>query len=178
MLAIKEIRAIVEDCRSNTIGGLKVRLDIWGSAYIPSLLNNSSTWMEIDDLTLNKLEEMQNTLYRSLLSVPHTTPKAALTWEVGGMMMKFRIMMNKLIFVNHIMNLDDNTLAKQVLSTQIAQDLPGLKYEAEFFIADLGLPNLYMKTDTKERDVKFDACLFLPLLQNLLTCCTVVICFK
>ena len=55
--------------------------------------------------------------------------------------MKFRIMMNKLIFVNHIMNLDDNTLAKQVLSTQIAQDLPGLKCEAEVFIADLGLPN-------------------------------------
>ena len=57
------------------------------------------------------------------------------------MMMKFRIMMNKLIFVNHIMNLDDNTLAKQVPSTQIAQDLPGLKCEAEIFIADLGLPN-------------------------------------
>ena len=28
MLAIKEIRAIVEDCRSNTIGGIKVGLDI------------------------------------------------------------------------------------------------------------------------------------------------------
>ena len=97
--------------------------------------------MEIDDLSLNKLEEMQNTLYRSLLSVPHTTPKAALTWEVGGMMMKFRIMMNKLIFINHILNLNDNTLAKQILSTQIAQDLPGLKCEAEVFIAELGLQN-------------------------------------
>ena len=143
MLAIKEIRAIVEDCRSNTIGGLKVGLDIWESAYIPSLLNNSSTWMEIDDLSLNKLEEMQNTLYRSLLSVPHTTPKAALSWEVGGMMMKFRNMMNKLIFINHILNLNDNTLAKQILSTQIAQDLPGLKCEAEVFIAELGLPNCF-----------------------------------
>ena len=141
ILAIKEIRAIVEDCRSNSIGGLKVGLDIWESAYIPSLLNNSSTWMEIDDQTLNKLEEMQNTLYRSLLSVPHTTPKASLTWEVGGMMMKFRIMMSKLILVNHIMNLEDSSLAKQILNTQIAQDLPGLKCEAEKIIGDLGLPN-------------------------------------
>ena len=33
MLAIKEIRANVEDCRSNTLGGLKVELDIWESAY-------------------------------------------------------------------------------------------------------------------------------------------------
>ena len=40
MLAITEIRAIVEDCRSNTLGGLKVGLDILESAYMPSLLNN------------------------------------------------------------------------------------------------------------------------------------------
>ena len=57
---IKEIKAIIEECRSNTIGGLKVGLDIWESAYIPSMLNNSSTWMEMDDATLNKLEETQN----------------------------------------------------------------------------------------------------------------------
>ena len=34
MLAIKEIRSIVEDCRSNTLGGLKVGLDIYGSLSI------------------------------------------------------------------------------------------------------------------------------------------------
>ena len=99
--------------------------------------------MEIDEHTLNKLEEMQNILYRSLFNVPHTTPKAALAWEVGGMMMKFRIIMNKLIFVNHIQNLDENTLAKQILTAQTYEDLPGLKRETEEFIAELGLPNCF-----------------------------------
>ena len=42
---IKEIKAMVEECRSNTIGGLRVGLDIWETAYIPSMLNNSCTWM-------------------------------------------------------------------------------------------------------------------------------------
>ena len=41
--AHREIRAIVEDCRSTTLGGLKVGIDIWESAYIPSILSNCST---------------------------------------------------------------------------------------------------------------------------------------
>ena len=149
MLAIKEITAIVEDCRSNTLGGLKVGLDIWESAYIPSLLNNSSTWMEISEDTMNKLEEMQYTLYRYLFNVPHTTPKAALLWEVGGWKIKFRIMMNKLILVNHILSLDENSLARQVLIAQVTQNLPGLKNEAEHFINDLGLPNCFKRSIPK-----------------------------
>jgi hypothetical protein len=78
---IKEIRAIVEDCRSNTLGGLKVGLDIWETAYVPSLLNNSSKWMEIKDTTINKLEEMQNSLYRNLFNVPFTTPMGCWRYE-------------------------------------------------------------------------------------------------
>ena len=56
----KEINAIVEDCRSTTLGGLGVGLDIWETAYIPSLLNNSSTWMEISQSTIDKLDDLQN----------------------------------------------------------------------------------------------------------------------
>ena len=51
--SIKKIRAIVEDCLSNTLGGLKVGMDIRETAYVPSLL--SSTWMEIKATTKNKL---------------------------------------------------------------------------------------------------------------------------
>ena len=140
---LKEIKAIVEDCRSNTIGGLKVGLDIWESAYIPSLLNNSSTWMEMDEATLNKLEEMQNSFYRNLFDVQYTTPKAALVWEVGGMKIKFRIMMNKIIFMNHILNLNENTLARQVQIAQQENESPGLTEEVKKYIRDLNLPSCF-----------------------------------
>ena len=82
--AKNEINAIVEDCRSTTLGGLKVGIYIWETAYIPSLLNNCSTWMEVKQSSIDKLDELQNSLYRTLLNVPYTTPKAALIWEVGG----------------------------------------------------------------------------------------------
>ena len=32
----------------------------WETAYIPSLLNNCQTWIEISDTTVNKLEKLQN----------------------------------------------------------------------------------------------------------------------
>ena len=53
-----EVRAIVEDCRSLCLGGLSVGLEIYKIAYIPALLNNSQTWMEIDTETVEKLENL------------------------------------------------------------------------------------------------------------------------
>ena len=148
---LKEIKAIIEDCRSNTLGGLKVGLDIWETAYIPSMLNNSSTWMEIDQATLNKLEEMQNAFYRNLFDVPHTTPKAALIWEVGGMKMKFRIMMNKIISMNHIVNLKNDTLAKQVQIAQQVNESPGLTAEVKNYLRELNLPSCFENNFPKSR---------------------------
>ena len=138
-----EIRAIVEDCRSTTLGGLRVGIDIWETAYIPSLLNNSSTWMEIEQSTIDKLDDLQNSLYRSLLDVPYTTPKAALIWEVGGVGMKYRIMQYKLIFMNHILHLDENSLAKEIQSAQERHNAGGLTQEIKELISHLSLPNCF-----------------------------------
>ena len=138
---LKEIKAIVEDCRSNTMGGLKVGLDIWETAYIPSLLNNCSTWMDIEEEALNKLEDLQNSFYRNLLNVQFTTPKPALIWEVAGMKIKYRIMMSKILFLHHIINLDSGSLAKQIQNSQQINQTPGLTTEVLGFIEELNLPN-------------------------------------
>ena len=141
--ASNEIKSIVEDCRSTTLGGLKVGLDIWETAYVPSILNNCSTWMEIQQPIIDKLEDLQYSLYRSLLNVPFTTPKAALIWEVGGVKMIYRIMMSKLIFMNHILHLEDNSLAKQIQAAQQANNTKGLTQEVQQFIEQLNLPNCF-----------------------------------
>ena len=127
----------MEDCRSTSLGGLRIGLDIWESAYIPSLMSNSSTWMEIKDSTIEKLEEVQNSLYRNLLNVPHTTPKASLIWEVDGFKMKYRIMMN--------------TLAKQIQMAQELHSSPGLTSEVKDFISKLGLPNCFEEKIPKSK---------------------------
>ena len=100
--------------------------------------------MEIKGSTVEKLEEIQNSLYRNLLNVPFTTPKASLIWEMGGIKMKFRIMQRKLIFMNHILHLEEDSLAKQVQRVQQAHGVPGLTSEVETYIEYLGLPNCFL----------------------------------
>ena len=47
---IFEIRAILDDCRSHTVGGLSAGLDIWEIAVLPYLLNNSECWLSISQI--------------------------------------------------------------------------------------------------------------------------------
>jgi hypothetical protein len=107
--------------------------------------------MEIKEETINKLEEMQNSFYRSLMNVPYTTPKPALIWEVGGLKMKFRIMMTKLLFMHHGLSLESSTLAKQIQKVQQRNDLPGLTKEVQTLISELELPNLFSEKMKKSK---------------------------
>ena len=77
------------------------------------------------------------------MNVPFTTPKAALIWEVGGTKMAFRIMMHRLIFMNHILHLEEDSLAKQIQSAQQTYNVAGLTEEVKGFIAQLSIPNCF-----------------------------------
>ena len=57
--ALKEIRAVIEDCRANLTGGLVTGLEIWEVAVMPFLLNNSETWTDIHKDALEMLENLQ-----------------------------------------------------------------------------------------------------------------------
>ena len=97
--SIVENRAIFQHCRSHVVGGISSGLDIWETAHIPSLLNNCEMWTQISEKSLEKLEDLQNTLYRMLLAVPKTTSVASLAWDMGGLKMKYRIILKKLLFL-------------------------------------------------------------------------------
>ena len=142
VLAILETRAIIDDCRINTLGGLQSGLDYWEIAHLPSLLNNCQTWINISEKSLTMLEDLQNMMYRILLNVPQTCPKPALCWEMGGIQMKLRIVMSKLNFLWHPCNLEEGALAKKVFEVQKESKLPGLVVECSEWITILKLPNV------------------------------------
>ena len=58
--SIREIGAVINDFRINAIGGLKAGLDIYEMVVIPSVLNNSDTWMEIESVSINRLDDLQH----------------------------------------------------------------------------------------------------------------------
>ena len=132
-----EVRAIIEDCRSRCLGGLEVGLDIFEMAYIPALMNNAQTWVDIDKETIGKLDDLQYNFLRILLATPASTPRAALAWDCGILKMKFRIMQMKLNFLHYILAQNEDSLAHQILMEQKKNSFPGLVQECNQFIKDL-----------------------------------------
>ena len=54
MSSILEIKAIIEDCRVDTLGGIMTGIDIWEMAVIPMMINNSGTWDGIGEVAMRK----------------------------------------------------------------------------------------------------------------------------
>jgi hypothetical protein len=140
--SIYEIRAVIEDCRSQICGGLAAGLDIWELALLPKLLYNSDCWMDISPDTMKVLEDLQLTFYRSLLAVGSGCPLPSLYWETGGTLIKNLILQTKLLFLHHVATLPANTLAREVFDVQEDLKLPGLLNECQGFLVIYGISKL------------------------------------
>ena len=137
--SILDTKAVVEDCRSNIVGGITAGLEIWELAIIPYMLNNSDTWVEISKSTIETLNNLQYMFYIYLLATPRTCPIPALLWETGGVLMEHRIAQKKLMFYHHLINLPENSLAKEIASIQTKMSFPGLMTECANLMEDYEL---------------------------------------
>ena len=68
--------------------------------------------------------------------------KPMLYVDFGILKMKNRIIQRKLNLLHHLVNLPDNTLAKEILNAQITFKFPGLFEECMRYIKDLSLPDI------------------------------------
>ena len=138
--ALKEIRAVIEDCRANLTGGIITGLEIWEVAVIPFLLNNSETWTELEKDALEMLENLQVEFLRNLLDTPRTCPIPSLLWETGTSTMENRILKRKLLLYYHLIHLPQDSLAWEIAQIQDELHLPGLIQECKENIDHLKLP--------------------------------------
>ena len=114
-------------------GGIVSGFDIWEIAVIPTLLYNAETWQEISNKTVEELETIQLSFLRSILGVGSGCPTVLLYSETGTLLMEFRILQKKLLFLHHLYNLPDTALAREVLAVQSEQGLPGIVDESFLF---------------------------------------------
>ena len=111
--ATHKIKAIMDDDRIQTIGGMMGAWDLWNLAVIPSLLNNCSTWEGITSKMVDKLEAMQERYIRLLLEVP-----VSLRAETGLLSIKHRIWFEKVNFILAIRKMKQG-LAKEIYEEQL-----------------------------------------------------------
>ena len=94
----QDIRKIVDDHRCNALGGLVVGLDIWEMAVMPMLIYNAETWLGVSSKTISDIELLQRQFLRILLGAAPGTPTPALYWETGTLLIKYRILLKKLLY--------------------------------------------------------------------------------
>ena len=117
--AMFEIKGIIEDFRSQCIGGTMGALDLWELSVLPMLLNNAGTWTEISDDSIELLEELQNMFVRLLMHLPVSTPKPVLTFDTGLLSMRHRIMAAKLNLAFYLRFCGEGHLVSQVYREQL-----------------------------------------------------------
>ena len=140
--AMLEISAILEDYRIDSIGGLSAGLEIYELALLPSLLHNAETWTKIDAETEDKLEKLQNSMFRSLFGVPRSTPKPILRSDLGQLSVREKIHVKKLTFLHHLKSLPEKSLGSEFYNIQAKYEFPGLIKECKELIRIYQLPNL------------------------------------
>ena len=137
--ACYEAAAIVEDWRSQCVGGFLSVLDLFKIAILPSLLYNCDTWVQIPKLAEEKLESILLFYLRLVLRVPQGTPKIALRSETGMLSMKLRVWKAKCMLIHHIKGLEETTLASMIYNEQRRNSWPGLAAEVSSICAELGV---------------------------------------
>ena len=147
-----EVSAILDDFRIDTIGGMVAGLEIYELALLPSLLNNSDIWTDINRESINKLENLQNTMFRYLFGVPESTPLPLLRFDVGSLTMEESVHKKKLNFLFHLKSMDSESLAGEILHLQITYGFPGLVTECRTLIQMYQLPNII------DEDIKLSKC--------------------
>lgn len=109
---------------------MRVRLKLYETCVVPSLLFNLEGWGHISNDEMKKLEHQQAFSLTKLLEIPISTPYWGLLSEIGIWSMEFRIKYRRLMmYQNIILKSKDNRIAKRIIEDQIKTMEPHTLYE-------------------------------------------------
>ncbi|CAL4128873.1 unnamed protein product, partial [Meganyctiphanes norvegica] len=133
----------------------------WKCVVVPSLLHGIEV-INYTDTDINKLQIIENSVYRKILGARPNSAKEALRSEIGSSLMSTRIMQSKLFFIKSIIE-GDNLLIKEVLrnirqnplnrwNIQINEYLNELEitYSELINMSKIEIKKLIRKNDTKK----------------------------
>ena len=53
-----------------------------------------------------------------------TTPQAALRWDTGSISLEMQVAKRKLLFLYHLIEMSENSLANEIYQVQVSKNLP------------------------------------------------------
>ena len=124
--SISELKALIEDFRMQSTGGLRSALDLYTSCIRSSLLTNCGTWVEVEESTVKRMDAIQSMYLRAVLKVPMSTPRAALRAATGLLGIKWVIWKENITLILAIKRQEDGGLARMLWEEHFAMGWPGL----------------------------------------------------
>ena len=121
--SVVNIFSIVQDV---TFGAytMESTLLLHNSLFLSSVLFNSQSWSRLTKKEMEKLKGCQISFLKRMMHAPRSTPNALTLCELGILPIEFEISSRKLMFLQHILKLDQTDPVKVVYIEQ-------LKYEYE-----------------------------------------------
>ena len=89
-----------------------------------------------------------------LYQVSQGAPSASLLWDLAALDMSLRVYKEKILFVLHLRNLENTTLAGQVFNEQKENNWPGLSEETRIICEKLALEDCNITKICKSKYVK------------------------
>ena len=139
--AIYKAKQVIETVQMQAIGGMMAAKQLWEGAIVPSLLSGAGTWVGSTQECEEMCEELQELFWLTLFRISKSGPKVMLTAETVSMKMKQRIWLQKLLTARSIL-LQEDSLAKQVYTEQLARGWPGLAREVNRICKEIGLKDI------------------------------------
>ena len=137
--ACLEIGQIVNDWRSQAVGGMDTALLLWEACCIPSLLHGEGTWTDISTATEKKLNNIQSWYFRLIYQVGPSSPCVSLLWDSITLDMVFRVWIEKILLVLAIRNLEEDSIANHIYREQKLNNWPGLATETKKICQELNI---------------------------------------
>ena len=137
-----QLVALWGDYKAQVVGGVLGAINLFDACVVSSLLNNSSTWIGINDDHYKLLDNYLYDFLRALLQLPGSTPLACLRGATAVMAMKWRVWHEKLLLVFAMRLQEGEVLAKELFEEQVVLGLPGLAVEVSKICSTIGLPDL------------------------------------
>ena len=158
--ACLEIALIVNDWRSQAVGGMESALLLWEACCLPSLLHGAGTWMEISTKSEQRLNALQRWFVRLIYQVGPGAPIASLSWDMALLDMKLLVWREKLMLALHFRCLEMDALASRTYSEQETREWPGLFSETNQICEELNVEscNITRMNKKEYRTVVTKAC--------------------
>ena len=98
---------------------IETTLLLYNSLFLATLLYNSQSWSHLNKTEIKKLKVCQMGFLKRILKAPKSAPNALVLLEIGVLPIEYVIYSKKLMFLQHILQLDTSDPVRKVYHEQM-----------------------------------------------------------